>query len=203
MPAAGKTKQKVVSAFRCDSILCSARKVFAKKGFAAATMDEIAAAAGLAKGTLYLYFKSKRDVYLKTLHRGSADVLDRAKANMQASEGAQAKVHAFVATRARYAEENRDFYKIYLTEFGNVSHPASINKEFRALHLKAAQALGQALCEGMERGEIRHVDVEDAAFVIQDMARSLITRRLLGWSKKDVEEDIGHLCDLIWRGIGC
>jgi len=40
--------------------LGSARKVFAKKGFAGATMDEIAAASGLAKGTLYLYFKSKR-----------------------------------------------------------------------------------------------------------------------------------------------
>ena len=112
-------------------------------------------------------------------------------------------VRSFVATRARYAEDNRDFYKIYLTEFGNVSHPASINKEFRDLHLKAAQALGQALCEGMDRGEIRPVDVEDAAFTIQDMARSLITRRLLGWSKKDVEEDIDRLCDLIWRGIGC
>jgi AcrR family transcriptional regulator len=202
MPATGKTKKKVVSAFRCGEILGSARKVFAKKGFAGATMDEIAAASGLAKGTLYLYFKSKRDVYLKTLQCGSADVLEQAKTNMQANEGLRDKIRSFVATRVKYAEENRDFYKIYLAEFGNVIHPASIDKEFRDLHLKQSQALGQALRDGMDRGEIRQVDADAVAFTIQDMSRGLIARRLLGWSKKNAEEDIDCLCDLIWRGIG-
>jgi len=31
----------------------------------------------------------------------------------------------------------------------------------------------------------------------------LIARRLLGWSKKGVEEEVEDLCDLVWRGIGC
>jgi AcrR family transcriptional regulator len=191
MPATGKTKKKVVSALRCGEILGSARKVFAKKGFAGATMDEIAAASGLAKGTLYLYFKSKRDVYLKTLQCGSADVLEQAKANMQANEGLRDKIRSFVATRVKYAEENRDFYKIYLAEFGNVIRPASIDK-----------ALAQALRDGMERGEMRQVDADGVAFTIQDMSRGLIARRLLGWSEKNMEDDIDCLCDLIWRGIG-
>lgn len=199
----GKTKQEVVSAFRCAGILESARKVFAQKGFADATMDEIAAAAGLAKGTLYLYFESKRDVYLKTLQCGSAELLEQVKTNMQAAEGLRTKIRSFLATRAKYAEENRDFYKIYLTEFSNVTHPASINEEFRDLHRRQVQTLGQALRDGIERGEIRQVDIEATAFTIQDMARSLITRRLLGWSETGVEEDIDFLCDLIWRGIGC
>src|ERR1035437_4491569 len=202
MPLTGKTKQEVVSAFRCAEILGSARKVFARKGFADATMDEIAAATGLAKGTLYLYFKSKRDVYLKTLRHGSAELLEHVKTNMEEAEGLRAKIRALVATRVKYAEEHRDFYKIYLTEFGNVTHPPLINTEFRDLHLKQAQALKQALGEGMERGEIRRVNVETAAFTIQEMARSLPNRRLLGWSKTKVEEDIDFLCDLIWTGIG-
>jgi AcrR family transcriptional regulator len=45
-------------------------KSFAKKGFGDATMDDIAATSGLAKGTLCLCFKSKRDVYLSTLQHG-------------------------------------------------------------------------------------------------------------------------------------
>src|SRR5271167_1335125 len=93
-----KTKQEVVSEFRCAGILGSARKVFARKGFAGATMDDIAAATGLAKGTLYLYFKSKRDVYLKTLQHGSAELLEQVKANMQLASGARAKLRALVAT---------------------------------------------------------------------------------------------------------
>jgi len=203
VPVAGDAKQKVVTELRCGAILGSARKVFAKKGFAGATMEEIAASAGLAKGTLYLYFKSKRDVYLKTLQRGSADALEQAAANMEANEGLRAKIRSFLATRIKYAEENRDFYRIYLTEFGNVIHPASISKDFRDLHLKQSQALAQVLREGMDRGEIRQVDADAAAFTIQDMARSAITRRLFGWSKNGLEEDIDRMCDFIWRGIGC
>lgn len=191
-----------MSEFRSSEILDAARKVFARKGFDEATMDEIAAAAGLAKGTLYLYFKSKRDVYLKTLQHGRAELLERVKTNMLAVEGLRAKIRSLIATRVKYSEENSDFYKIYLTQFSNIIHPAAISAEFRDLHFKHAQVLEQALREGMERGEIRQVKVDALAFAIQDMTRSLITRRLLGWSKRDIEEDVDFLCDLIWTGIG-
>jgi AcrR family transcriptional regulator len=202
MPVTGRTKQEVVSEFRCVEILEAARKLFAKKGFNEVTMGEIADAAGLAKGTLYLYFESKRDVYLKTLQRGKAELLERVTANMQAAEGLRARIRSLIATRVKYAEENSDFYKIYLTEFSNVIRPASINREFRELDLKQAQALEQALREGMERGEMLPVNAEAAASTIHDMSRSLIVRRLLGWSETDIEEDIDFLCDFIWKGIG-
>ena len=76
-----------------------------------------------------------------------------------------------------------------------------INAEFRELHLQQVEVLEQALRDGIERGEIREVRADALAFAIQDMTRSLITRRLLRWSKTDVEEDIDFLCDLIWSGI--
>ncbi|HVB38785.1 MAG TPA: helix-turn-helix domain-containing protein, partial [Vicinamibacterales bacterium] len=64
MPLEGRTKQDVLSEFRCAEILTAARGVFARKGYQAATMDDIAGAAGVGKGTLYLYYRSKRDIYL-------------------------------------------------------------------------------------------------------------------------------------------
>jgi TetR/AcrR family transcriptional regulator, fatty acid metabolism regulator protein len=198
-----KTKQEVVSEFRCNEILDAARKIFAKKGFADATMDEIAAACGLAKGTLYLYFKSKRDVYLRTLQHGSTELLKRVTANTQEVTGVRAKLRTTIATRVEYAEENRDFIKIYLTEFINVTHPASINKDLRDVQLKLAQGVEQVLRDAVDHGEIQPLDVETIAFTIQDMIRSLTTRRVLGSSKKNREEDIDILCNFICKGIGC
>jgi AcrR family transcriptional regulator len=198
-----KTKQEVVSEFRCNEILDAARKIFAKKGFADATMDEIAATSGLAKGTLYLYFKSKRDVYLSTLQHGSTELLQRVTANTQEVTGVRAKLRATIATRVEYAEENRDFIKIYLTEFINVTHPASINKDLRDVQLKLAQGVEQVLRDAVDHGEIQPLDVETIAFTIQDMIRSLTTRRVLGSSKKNREEDIDILCNFICKGIGC
>ena len=51
-----KTKKEVVSEFRTGEILEAARAVFAGKGFYAATVDAIAAEAGVSKGTVYLYY---------------------------------------------------------------------------------------------------------------------------------------------------
>jgi len=197
-----RTKQEIVSEFRCTEILDAARKVFAKKGFADATMDEIAAASGLAKGTLYLYFKSKRDVYLRTLQHGTAELLERVTANMRGVTGVRAKLRANIATRLEYAEDNRDFIKIYLTEFINTTHPASMTKDFRDVQLKLARGLEQVLRDAVEHGEIQQLDVETIAFTIQDMIRSLTTRRVLGASKQDRADDIDILCNFIWKGIG-
>ena len=55
---------------RREDILDAAQRVFFEKGLAAATMDDIAETAELSKGTLYLYHKSKEDLYLTVMMRG-------------------------------------------------------------------------------------------------------------------------------------
>ena len=202
MASNGRTKQAVVSEFRCAGILAAARKVFARRGFNQATVDEIAEIAGVAKGTIYLYFHSKRDIYLGALADGAAELRELTRRNMHAAGGMRAKLRAFVSTRVEYAEENRDFFKIYLAEFGNLVHPASISKEWRVMYLKQAKDLEATLRVAVKRGEIRTIRVDTAAFTIYDMVRGLIAQRLLGWSKADSEEDIDFICDLVWTGIG-
>ncbi len=56
---------------RREEIIAAAQKVFFEKGLQLATMDEIAEAAELSKGTLYLYYKSKEDLYLSVIMRGA------------------------------------------------------------------------------------------------------------------------------------
>jgi AcrR family transcriptional regulator len=56
---------------RREEIIDAAQEIFFTKGIANATMDEIAEKAELSKGTLYLYYKSKEDLYLAVAMRGS------------------------------------------------------------------------------------------------------------------------------------
>jgi AcrR family transcriptional regulator len=196
-----RTKQEVVSEFRCAEILESARRTFAAKGFHAATMDEIAETAGVAKGTLYLYFDSKRTLYLKALEHGLSQLLELTTAKMQAAKGIRAKIRAFVGTRLEYAVDNRDFFRIY-AESCNVAEPGSINKDFQKLYTRQINAVAHALSEAVDRGEIRPLPVQAAAFTIYDMTRGLIVRHLLDKSKTAIEEDIKFVCEFIWAGIG-
>jgi len=59
-----------------DLILDAAEKVFREKGFHLATLDEIASKAGVAKGTIYLYFKDKLDLFLSTVERRFRELID-------------------------------------------------------------------------------------------------------------------------------
>jgi TetR/AcrR family acrAB operon transcriptional repressor len=201
MSLAGKSKHDVVSEFRCGEILAAARKVFAVSGFSEATMDAIAAAAGIAKGTVYLYFSSKKDIYLGALKQGLTELMDRTRNNMHSANGIQARLRAFVRTRIEYAEANRDFIKIYHSEFGNLTNAATCDSEFQQLYLQQAKELEKVLQSAMENGEIRRVRSDFAAFLIYDMVRGVMTQRLLEWSTVPLEEDIELLNDLIWKGI--
>src|SRR5499426_3215314 len=121
MPVAGKTRKDVVTEFREAEILQAARQVFARRGFTDASMEEIAQVAGLAKGTLYLYYPSKRELYRKALRAGLSalcDALDRAVA---AAPTLGRRVEAYVGTKITHFDEHRDFFRIYLAEFGNAA----------------------------------------------------------------------------------
>lgn len=62
---------------RREAILDAAERVFGEKGAAQATMEDVAEAASVSKGTVYLYFKSKDDLFLALTHRPLEAVLER------------------------------------------------------------------------------------------------------------------------------
>jgi AcrR family transcriptional regulator len=196
----GKTKQEVVSQFRCAGILAAARKVFGRKGFASATVDEIAEAAGVAKGTVYLYFKSKREIYLAALRLGWAGAVEEIRHSVEAAPGARAKLRAFIGARVHYADQNRDFISIFHAEFANL-RISGANKHFKSLYLEQVQIIRSVLEEAAAHGEIRLMRADAAAFAIYETTRGLITQRLLGWSKASAEEDIDFLFNFIWSGM--
>lgn len=195
MAAKPKTKQEVVSEFRCGTILEAARKVFARKGFELATVDDVAEAAGVAKGTLYLYFRSKREIYLEALRRDVLALNRETASLVAASPTVEAKLRAFIGARVRYCEENRDFFKIYYSEFGNTFNPTPAPKEFRDMYAEQAGML-QAVLE-----QAATPRAGCTALMIYDMTRGLIAQRMLGLSKAGVDEDVEFLFGLVWKGI--
>src|SRR5215470_19851260 len=71
-----------------ERILAAGLKLFANEPYQAVTMDRVAEAANVAKGTLYLYFQSKEDLYLEILNDG----LEAAARSYQSSVDSYADV---------------------------------------------------------------------------------------------------------------
>lgn len=198
----GKTKQEALSEFRSAEILQAAQKVFAQKGFSQTTVEEIAQAAGVAKGTLYLYFPSKREIYLGALRQGIGVLQERTRQKVEAARTAPEKLLAFISSRVKYFEENRDFFKIYHSEFANlVTGSPRLDPNFKDLYGKPVALLESVLQEGIRKREIRAVPAGLTAFAIYQMTREMIVRRVLGWSETSAAEETEFIFDLVWQGI--
>ncbi|MGI8991409.1 MAG: TetR/AcrR family transcriptional regulator [Bryobacteraceae bacterium] len=203
MASQSKTKQEIVTEFRSAEILEAARRVFAEKGFNAATVDDVADAARVAKGTLYLYFKSKRDIYLAALKQGIEAINEETHRRVEEERTIQDKLRTFIDTRVRYFEENGDFFKIYHSEFSNILLcPTQVPEDFRDLYLQQVKALEKILRNAAKHGKIRNLPVNSLALTIYDMTRALIVQRLLGGRNTGMDEDVEFLFDLIWKGMG-
>ena len=99
-----KTKQQVVSEFRRAEIVDAARSIFARKGFVRGIMDEIAKEAGIAKGTLYLYFRSEAEIYRAVLDRDMEFLKKGTLERIDAAKNLKDKIRAFTLARLENAE---------------------------------------------------------------------------------------------------
>ena len=202
MTTAGKTKKEVVLEFRTSEILDAARRVFAAKGFHDATIDDVADAARIAKGTVYLYYTSKQELYWAALRAGIVTMVEEAAREMAQASTVADKIHAFIASKINYFEARKDFFKVYFAEFGNaLTHPAEMQRQFKQLYLHQARVLAKVIAEGVRRKELRPLRAESAALAIADLTRGIVVQRLVGWSKAPAEDDIQFVFDLIWKGL--
>jgi len=204
MSSALKTKKEVVTEFRTSGILEAARKVFASKGFNDATVDDIASAAGVAKGTVYLYYGSKRDIYFAALKFGIEQMYSMLQEELRKVSTPAEKLRRLIAVKLAYFDDNRDFFKIYYSELGNICiHPGTIDSQFKALYEQQAKVVEAILREGARKKVIRPVRPEQTAFAISDIIRGVVTQRVVGWSKSKISQDVDFIFDLIWKGIAC
>ncbi len=196
------SKKQLVTEFRTSGILQAARRVFGEKGYERATIDDIAREAGVAKGTVYLYYRSKRDVYWEALKQGILELRDDTVRRMNAARTLDEKVRAFITSKLEYFEAHKDFYGIYQPESRKTGvHNASFQKQLDGAYLEQVRLLELAIRQDARRGAIRAVPARAVAFGVFDLTWGLVTRRLRGWSDNTIDEDVSFAVDLLWKGM--
>src|ERR1700722_17433909 len=95
-----------------EALLDAARAVFSRDGYAASSVDDVAGEAGIAKGTVYLYFKSKEELYLAALLRDIRAFGSEAWVEMDRVPTLREKIEAFLRVRLEYCRIHEDFLRI-------------------------------------------------------------------------------------------
>src|SRR5260370_28806986 len=153
-------------------ILASALKLFAQEPYQAVTMDRVAQAAGVAKGTLYLYFPSKDALYLGVV----SDGLDTAYRTYQASADPKLPVverlRRSIATMVEFFDRRRDFLQFFATEEPRLSEAR--NRIIEGSRERGFNFFATLIEEGIRIGVFARVDPRLATFAIQGAIRSFL-----------------------------
>ncbi len=196
------SKKQLITEFRTSGILEAARRVFGEKGYERATIDDIARAAGVAKGTVYLYYRSKRDVYWEALKQGLVELRDDTVRRVNAAGTLEEKVRAFITSKLQYFEAHRDFFRIYQPEYRKaLVRQGSFQGQLDTVYLEQVRLLELAIRQAVRKGVIRGVSGRAVAFAVFDVTWGLITRRLRGWADTTIDEDVSFAVDLLWKGM--
>ncbi|HPG40602.1 MAG TPA: TetR/AcrR family transcriptional regulator [bacterium] len=163
---------------RKNAILDAAERVFFSKGVTAATMDDVADEAELSKGTLYLYFTSKQELYLGIHHRGF-DLMENLfiKAVKNKKTGLE-KIKAVGEAYFKFACEYPDHYKAIMY-FENTGMDFT-EQNFFSDHLKnhghkVMQFVENLIREGIQDGSINNsLDAEKLAYLLWGQTSGII-----------------------------
>jgi AcrR family transcriptional regulator len=199
---ARKTRKEVLSEWRHQEVLEAARRIFARLGYTATNVEDIAKEAGMAKGTVYLYFKSKEDVFVAVLARDLECVTNETIKDMSAAKTFADRLAVYLSLKVAYLRHNQDFLRIYFAEFDSRgSRSALVSEVIDKLFWRSMDFMRQCLEQAIAQGELREIAVESAAFAIFDLARGFAERHLRGWSHLSLEEDAAFTHSLILKGL--
>ncbi|MDH3197618.1 MAG: TetR/AcrR family transcriptional regulator [Candidatus Krumholzibacteria bacterium] len=178
---------------RRGDIVDAAERVFFTKGWREATMDDVAAEAELAKATLYLYFKSKEDLYSAIQLRGSRVLHDRFAAAVAGVPSGVEKVEAIGRAYVRFFTDHRDYFDamLYFESTDLDPHPESAHAgECEQLGRDIMGLVATALKAGVDDGTVRaDIDPMRVAFLLWGQTTGIL--QIASMKGRDMEEGFG------------
>jgi AcrR family transcriptional regulator len=151
---------------RPGEIVAAAVRLFTARGFAATRLEDVAAAAGVSKGTVYLYFAGKEQLFEAVIREAVAPNLDRAEGLIRAARGPTPELLRGLIALLRPLLDTplTGVVKIIIAESGNFP---SLARLYADLIVRRGLGLVRSIIErGMARGEFRAVDAQATAPLI-------------------------------------
>jgi len=176
-------------------LLESAEQVFAELGYHDASIVKITEAAGVAQGTFYLYFSSKKEIFDELVR--DLNVRVRHAMAEGAAKGAtrvEAEVLGFQAF-FRFTAEHTALYRI-------IRQAEFVSPEMLRYHYdKIAEGYVAALAQAMERGEAETVDPEVLAYALMGIGEHIGMRWILWGERKELPADVARAVETLIRRL--
>ena len=183
---------------RRREILAAAVKVFGKKGFAATCVGDVADAAKIAKGTVYLYFDSKEEIYATAVQMAVAQLQEVAAERIRLVSGVRERLTVAIAVRMEFWHEQLNLYRLLLTVGREPRHKRQTHEVLRSGHAYFRAILK----EGEAAGELKALDLDTIAWAILDMIRGCNERRMDSLTARTPQQDAEAITAFALQQLG-
>ena len=181
-------------------IIDAAIRVFARNGYYNSRVSDIAREAGIASGTIYLYFKTKDDILVTLFREKLASFVARLRDAIDAERDALAKLRRLIALHFQVLESNPDLAEVVQVELRQG------HKFFRgaSAHEVAAyfSLISSVLEEGVEAGLFRKdLPIKVATKVLFGALDQMTTSWVLGKRRYKLSETADAVVDIFLKGV--
>jgi TetR/AcrR family fatty acid metabolism transcriptional regulator len=182
-------------------ILKAAVKVFARQGFHQSTVAQIAKEAGVADGTIYLYFKNKDDILVQFFSYRTKQVFEHFRSEVKKADNSSDKLRNLIRRHLTEFQQDRDMAVLYQVGTHQIDRLAE--DQIREMSMMYQDLISEIVEVGQQEGSIR-----------RDLYVGLVKRFILGavdevintWLHSERDYDLvsmaDPLVDLFVRGIG-
>jgi len=161
-----------------------AARLFAKKGYDAVSIREIAEAAGVTKPAIYYYYEGKKDLYDNLVIKGFERLHQSVKEAVKDEDEADKKLLAAINAHFRFCLENIDTMKfIYLCILESTEHTSLSGQSFRIMEDIIIEAQGQ--------GKFLKGNPRDLSMALMGIINIYLMRQLAG-KQRILTEDLGR-----------
>jgi len=183
-----------------DRIICAAVVVFARKGFSASTISDLAKEAGIGEATIYNRFKNKADILLNLPAPYVRDFLAECEEQLRGLKQPEEKIRKFIWHTLRWAQDHRDHITVFLSDI--LPLPQFYDSEAHQLAQKGSQLAARFLVEGQAEGIFRK-DVTPDAFIVFlfGTISHLILSRVMPGTPLDLIDDFHEIAGAIVNAV--
>ncbi len=182
-------------------IIAAAATLFGDKGYHSTTTAEIAESAGVAAGTIYIYFSSKEELLVAVFEEFLGVHMDRLRDGVARETGPEAKLRCLLRLGLELMEQNPDSARIFLSQLRQST--AMIKMVVKRSSRAYKDIIEGILEQGIREGFCRQVNVRAVASMLFGAYQSLV----LDWVADDcsyrLSEQWDELADFILKGVCC
>ena len=183
-----------------EAITSAAVSVFSKKGFHQASVEEIARRAGVGKGTIYLYFDNKSQLFAAAVAEGIESIIAELRAELESDLPFPQHLERLLKKNVSLYLEYGDLTRIFSNELSSGLERKARNG-IEQVRDRYIDFIAETLAEGHRRGYIRGIDFRLAAIGMVGMLDSLCSHQLKNREPGDRERLLQTVIALLSSGL--